>query len=68
MNPAQKPVLVHIVESALREQTDEPYQRRVWLDGSPTEISNMNEATATSSGHYTASTYARECFSHAYLF
>jgi hypothetical protein len=46
MNAASKTVVIDIVMSALRELSDVEYQRRVWLGGSNTEISSMNEATA----------------------
>jgi hypothetical protein len=46
MSRASKPVVVEIVVSALRELADETYQRRVWVEGSKTEVSSMNEATA----------------------
>lgn len=46
MSRALKPVLVEIVVSALRELADEDYQRRVWVKGSKTEVSSLNEATA----------------------
>lgn len=46
MSASPKPVLVDIVESALRELADSEYQRRVWVEGSTTEVSSMNEATA----------------------
>lgn len=46
MSRALKPVLVEIVVSALRELADESYQRRVWVEGSKTEVSSMNEAAA----------------------
>ena len=39
-------VIEGIVISALRELSDERFQRRVWVVGSSTEMSSLNEATA----------------------
>lgn len=46
MSRSIKPVNREIIESALRELADAEYQQRVWVAGSLTEVSSMNEATA----------------------
>lgn len=44
---SQRPNAVNreLVMSALQELVDQRYQRRVWIDGSTTELSSMTEAT-----------------------
>lgn len=46
MNGARHKVREDIVVSALRELSDELYQRRVWVVGSATEVSSLNEAAS----------------------
>jgi len=46
MSMAQKAVNLEIVRSALQELANVEYQWRVWVKGSATEMSSMNEATA----------------------
>lgn len=46
MNTMQKPVNLEIVKETLRELSDLEYQNRVWVKGSESEMSSMNEAAA----------------------
>lgn len=46
MSRASKPVIESIIRGALRELADADYQQRVWVTGSATEVSSMNEAAA----------------------
>ena len=46
MSISTRIVIDEIVESALRELSDAEYQQRVWVAGSPDEMSSMDEAVA----------------------
>jgi hypothetical protein len=47
MSSAQKRIIEDIALSGLRELADAAYQERVWVKGSATEVSSLNEAVAT---------------------
>jgi len=46
MSVVQKPLYLEIIRESLQELTDVEYQRRVWVKGSATEVSSMDEAVA----------------------
>src|SRR5690242_14404159 len=43
---SHKSVIQEFIESALRELSDAGFQQRVWISGSPIEMSSMNEVVA----------------------
>ncbi len=46
MSIVQKPLYLEIINDALQELSDIEYQRRVWIKGSESEMSSMDEAVA----------------------